>query len=285
MLTFSSFLPFLILPCLIICIALVATIVAIVNRSNSENKRGNYNRSFTQHRHYTPSRNSYVEEQKSISGRVGELHVSSIIGESAFGRRYAFNDVLLKNGSRSAQIDHILVNRAGIFVIETKKISGQILGSVESDKWTQYKYDNIKGSFYNPIKQNETHIRFLKEIIGNQHPVYSLIVFANDNKPKITSKAVINLSELRSTIIEISLDNKLSSDDINNIATIIRNHTSHSDLERKRHIEMAKQAKDALDAGRCPRCKKKLVVKKGRFGEFWACSGYPTCNYTKDKGI
>ena len=123
--TFSSFLPFLILPCLIVCIALVAIIVAIVNRSNNENKRGNYNRSYTQHRHYTPSRNSYVEEQKSISGRVGELHVSSIIGESAFGRRYAFNDVLLKNGSRSAQIDHILVNRAGIFLLKRKKFPGK----------------------------------------------------------------------------------------------------------------------------------------------------------------
>lgn len=31
----------------------------------------------------------------------------------------------------------------------------------------------------------------------------------------------------------------------------------------------------------CPRCGKSLVIKRGRFGKFMACSGYPDCNYTK----
>lgn len=31
----------------------------------------------------------------------------------------------------------------------------------------------------------------------------------------------------------------------------------------------------------CPRCGKPLVIKRGRFGKFMACSGYPDCNYTK----
>ncbi len=29
----------------------------------------------------------------------------------------------------------------------------------------------------------------------------------------------------------------------------------------------------------CPRCKKQLVLKQGRYGEFVACSGYPECRY------
>lgn len=31
----------------------------------------------------------------------------------------------------------------------------------------------------------------------------------------------------------------------------------------------------------CPRCGQQLVIKRGRFGKFMACSGYPECNYTK----
>jgi DNA topoisomerase-1 len=33
----------------------------------------------------------------------------------------------------------------------------------------------------------------------------------------------------------------------------------------------------------CPNCGKNLVIKQGRFGEFTACTGYPTCKYIKHK--
>lgn len=31
----------------------------------------------------------------------------------------------------------------------------------------------------------------------------------------------------------------------------------------------------------CPECKKDLVIKRGRFGKFIACSGFPNCKFTK----
>ena len=36
---------------------------------------------------------------------------------------------------------------------------------------------------------------------------------------------------------------------------------------------------------KCPTCGKQLVVKDGRFGEFTACSDYPTCRYIKLKEV
>lgn len=33
----------------------------------------------------------------------------------------------------------------------------------------------------------------------------------------------------------------------------------------------------------CPNCGRPLVIRNGRFGEFAACSGYPTCKYIKKK--
>ena len=35
---------------------------------------------------------------------------------------------------------------------------------------------------------------------------------------------------------------------------------------------------------KCPKCDANLVIKHGRFGEFTACSDYPTCRYVKLKG-
>ena len=34
---------------------------------------------------------------------------------------------------------------------------------------------------------------------------------------------------------------------------------------------------------KCPRCGSNLVIKQGRFGEFTACTSYPTCKYIKHK--
>jgi len=36
---------------------------------------------------------------------------------------------------------------------------------------------------------------------------------------------------------------------------------------------------------KCPDCGQNLLLKSGRFGEFTACSGYPTCKYVKQKTI
>ena len=47
---------------------------------------------------------------------------------------------------------------------------------------------------------------------------------------------------------------------------------------------ITKKAERALDE-KCPSCGQHLVVKEGRFGEFTACSNYPTCRYIKLKEV
>lgn len=39
----------------------------------------------------------------------------------------------------------------------------------------------------------------------------------------------------------------------------------------------------AKDLGKCPNCGKPLVERKGQYGRFVACSGYPDCNYIQKK--
>jgi DNA topoisomerase-1 len=35
----------------------------------------------------------------------------------------------------------------------------------------------------------------------------------------------------------------------------------------------------------CPECGSPLVIRKGRYGEFVACSNYPTCKYIKKEEV
>ncbi|WP_443089649.1 topoisomerase DNA-binding C4 zinc finger domain-containing protein [Zunongwangia sp. HGR-M22] len=32
----------------------------------------------------------------------------------------------------------------------------------------------------------------------------------------------------------------------------------------------------------CPRCQSELLLKEGRYGNFYGCSNYPKCTYTKN---
>ena len=36
------------------------------------------------------------------------------------------------------------------------------------------------------------------------------------------------------------------------------------------------------EAKRCPRCGQPLALRKGRFGAFYGCTGYPVCRYTEN---
>ena len=47
--------------------------------------------------------------------------------------------------------------------------------------------------------------------------------------------------------------------------------------------EMANPSEAALNVKKCPRCGCVLRLKNGRYGDFWGCTGYPECRYTRNK--
>jgi DNA topoisomerase-1 len=53
------------------------------------------------------------------------------------------------------------------------------------------------------------------------------------------------------------------------------------DLQRARK-EMASEKVGEPTGEACPECGEELLKKRGRFGPFIACSGYPECRYTRD---
>lgn len=57
-----------------------------------------------------------------------------------------------------ALIDHVVISKYGVFVIETKNYRGWIIGNEKSEYWTQVIYKR-KERLYNPIKQNYGHIK------------------------------------------------------------------------------------------------------------------------------
>jgi DNA topoisomerase-1 len=64
--------------------------------------------------------------------------------------------------------------------------------------------------------------------------------------------------------------------------------TGYPDCKTTRKIIATKQGiaaakPDQILEEKCPKCDSNLVIKQGRFGEFTACTSYPTCKYVKQK--
>lgn len=79
--------------------------------------------------------------------------------------------------------------------------------------------------------------------------------------------------------METDLD-KIAEDKEDNIKVLHDFYDSFEPLVKKAFGEMEK--KKAEETGEsCPNCGSPLVIRKGKFGEFTACSNYPTCKYIK----
>ncbi len=94
---------------------------------------------------------------------------------------HLMNHVTIQMGDGTTQIDHILISRFGVFVIETKDYKGWIFANPTHETWTQVLF-RLRFKFQNPIFQNKRHVRALKELLDFLPPeaIRSVIVFTGE---------------------------------------------------------------------------------------------------------
>lgn len=102
--------------------------------------------------------------------------------------RAIFHDCYIRKASGAyTQVDLVVATRAGLLVFEIKDYSGWIFGHFHQKYWTQVlAYGKEKYRFYNPIMQNNGHIRAIRENLPRnpEIPIYSIIVFFGNSTLK-----------------------------------------------------------------------------------------------------
>lgn len=118
-----------------------------------------------------------LSSSRSLKGWLAEKLVAFFLWRSLDQATYrVFNDVIVPVSGRTAQIDHVVVSRFGVFVVETKAITGWIFGGEKDENWTQ-KLFRHSYSFQNPVRQNYWHTRSLSEYLAMPHEVFFPVVF------------------------------------------------------------------------------------------------------------
>jgi hypothetical protein len=94
---------------------------------------------------------------------------------------HLMNHITLPLKDGTTQVDHILVSRFGVFVIETKHYKGWIFGDAKQPSWTQVQFtENFK--IQNPIQQNFHHVLAVQGLLDFLPPgaIKSVVVFTGE---------------------------------------------------------------------------------------------------------
>jgi hypothetical protein len=113
---------------------------------------------------------------------LGEALLSRVV-QANFGPPdyHLMNHVTLELEDGTTQVDHILVSRFGVFVIETKDYNGWIFANAKQENWTQVFFKR-KFKFQNPIFQNNRHVRAVQGLLDFLPPgaIKSVVVFTGE---------------------------------------------------------------------------------------------------------
>ena len=118
-------------------------------------------------------------------GRTAQKKVANLLVHH-FSLRHVMNFVKLSFGGFQTDIDHIVICDFGVAVIETVSHKGRIETGGENSEnvWLQ-QAGGKKVYFNNPTKKNEDSAEMVRlalvDEMGGKIPVYSVIVFANNN--------------------------------------------------------------------------------------------------------
>ncbi len=113
---------------------------------------------------------SIFEAPERRAGRIGERQATNLIKEFLLYGDHLFTNVHIEYDGRPAELDNVVVNQYGVFIIEVKTYKGCLVGGAEDYEWQKHRMTDA-GNIYtksvkNPIRQVKRQVfllaRYLK---------------------------------------------------------------------------------------------------------------------------
>ena len=230
-LVLQLFNPAILIPAIIIIIVLI--------KKNKEYKNGAY---------YQITKCPYFSV-KHNAGRYGEYLTYKYLKQfETNGAKFLFNIYIPKVNGETTEIDVLMICKKGLFVFESKNYSGWIFGSESQKNWYQTlptgRGRSHKEHFYNPIMQNHSHIKHLKAFLGEQVPMWSIIVFSDRctlKSVQISSNDIsvinrYNVAPVVSVICNKIPNDLLTDNDITEIYNKLYPYTQVDEFAKMQHV-------------------------------------------------
>ena len=161
------------------------------------------------------------------AGHQGEIAATEIIRSALHEGDRLFTNVSIEYDGRPAELDNVIVNKYGVFIIDVKNYRGRIVGGEDDYEWRKYKTTSAGNTYEkivkNPIRQvkRQTYIlaHYLEEngarvwIRG-----YAMLLYGNS---PIESEYVLNGREDTERVIHTKDRDILDADTVGRIAAIL----------------------------------------------------------------
>ena len=195
-----------------------------------------------------------------------------------------FHNVIIPTRRGTTEIDHLIVSRFGIFVVELKDRTGWIFGNASDAYWTAIHF-NKRFKFQNPLNQNYGHIKALEEFLGvDARLLHGIVVFRGSFEFKTPIPDGVLCHRYKSWVTA-SRDVVLNDAAVAAIVRMLRARAMQGWVAGLRHARSVR-ARYSSDAT-CPKCGGALRRRTQTTGpqpesQFLGCSNYPACKFTKN---
>jgi restriction system protein len=196
----------------------------------------------------------------------------------------SLNNITIPTSNGTTQIDHIIVSRHGIFVVEAKNIEGWIFGEKKQKQWVVVRFGR-KFRIQNPLHQNYRHTSAIIEFLGiDTAKVQSMVMFWGNCEFKTEMPTnVINsgyIHYIKSFSAVVFTDTEVSciirALKVGALPKSWATHEAHLASLHTRHSSTTT----------CPKCGSPLKLRTTRSNinpgrKFYGCSAFPKCRFTR----
>ena len=220
-----------------------------------------------------------------FKGWFGEKKATFMMWLSLDSQIYhRFHNTIIPSSNGTTQIDHILVSRYGVFIVETKNKSGWIFGDENQAEWTQVIYGK-KYQFQNPLRQTYRQKKILSQFIQvEESQVHPVIYFAGDCKFKTQLPSNVLSSGVGSHIKGFTAE-VFTPEEVSRVIAVLGQHQNESKTTNSDHVRSLRERHNSTTT--CPNCGGSLKLKSAKNGiragqQFLGCENYPRCRFTRN---
>lgn len=161
------------------------------------------------------------------AGRRGEVEASKHILNVLHPGDFLLRNVTIRLGEKEAEMDNIVVNKCGVFIIEVKDYKGRLYGNETDFEWIKVKDDGYGNTFQkvarNPIPQVKRQVHIVAKYLescGIRVWVEGYAYFLNNNSPVKSEYVLQYLSDIDRAVHTFTR-NRLSAKEVEEIKKIL----------------------------------------------------------------
>jgi restriction system protein len=196
---------------------------------------------------------------------------------------HKIHNVTLPTLDGTTQIDHVIVSRFGIFVLETKNMAGWIFGGENQAQWTQKIYKQTF-KFQNPLRQNFKHVKAIEIMLQiPTNAIHSVVTFIGGSTFKTVMPPNVTCGADFISYIKSFRERIFSESQVAELCESIQSgRLAPTFATHQAHVHNLKSRSDINAERQCPKCGSPLVLRTAKSGarageKFWGCSTYPKC--------